>query len=417
MIRFFLLLLCLSVPALAALTARRWDDGYESFPPTSLQVSNVHAGTGANNVIPGELQVLFNLRYNPTWSADALVAECESILAAHGLDPSGPDCSVHWHRSGEPFYTPEGPLRAAARAVLGEFAGGAPEESTGGGTSDARFIAPLGAHCIEIGPVNASIHKVDEHVRVADLERIEAAVARHVDEHARLPGDLSFYNILHVLLRNRRIAIIIEDAHFCDELSWAELNLILNGKELDVSVLLTMRSNNIKSSNNNNNGVVHSSFATSSAGSFSVHSKSQSQADMSTLSVSNMNTAINSANNANNNNNNIISNTTAGIASVPSRDSLNGDNSNTNSNGNNNNSNNRNGGADTPSRNGHRNSVLVSAISVSRAVSIDASAPALPGQVPGQLLIPQTKPYAGSGSPAHSHHSHHQHQYQYHWKC
>lgn len=156
-----------AAPALAALTARQWDAGYESFPPTSLQISNIHAGTGANNVIPGELQVLFNLRYNPHWTAEKLEAECEAILRTYGLD-----YAIHWHRSGEPFYTPEGPLRSAARAVLAEFSGNAPEESTGGGTSDARFIAPLGAHCIEIGPVNASIHKVDENVRVADLERL-----------------------------------------------------------------------------------------------------------------------------------------------------------------------------------------------------------------------------------------------------
>ena len=156
-----------ALPALAELAARRWDEGYESFPPTSFQVSNVHAGTGANNVIPGELQVLFNLRYNPHWRAEALEQACEAVLRAHGLD-----YAVQWHRGGEPFHTPEGPLRAAAREVLARFAGAAPEESTGGGTSDARFIAPLGAHCIEIGPVNASIHKVDEHVSVADLEAL-----------------------------------------------------------------------------------------------------------------------------------------------------------------------------------------------------------------------------------------------------
>ncbi|MFT4179074.1 MAG: succinyl-diaminopimelate desuccinylase [Thermomonas sp.] len=156
-----------AVPALAELAAKRWDDGYETFPPTSLQISNIHAGTGANNVIPGELQVLFNLRYNPHWRAEQLEAECEAILHAHGLD-----YAIHWHRGGEPFHTPEGPLRSAARDVLAQFSGATPEESTGGGTSDARFIAPLGAQCIEIGPVNASIHKVDEHVRVADLERL-----------------------------------------------------------------------------------------------------------------------------------------------------------------------------------------------------------------------------------------------------
>ena len=156
-----------ALPALAALAARRWDDGYESFPPTSLQISNIHAGTGANNVIPGELQVLFNLRYNPQWRAAQLEAECETVLRAHGVDHM-----IHWHRGGEPFHTPEGPLRAAARDVLTRFAGAPPEESTGGGTSDARFIAPLGAQCVEIGPLNASIHKVDEHVAVADLEAL-----------------------------------------------------------------------------------------------------------------------------------------------------------------------------------------------------------------------------------------------------
>ena len=161
----------LALPALAALVARRWDDGYETFPPTSLQVSNIAAGTGATNVIPGDLRVLFNLRYNPHWDAATLERECEAVLQANGLQP-GDGYTLHWHRSGEPFHTPEGPLRSAARDVLAAHLGAAPEESTGGGTSDARFIAPLGAHCIELGPVNASIHKVDEHVSVADLEAL-----------------------------------------------------------------------------------------------------------------------------------------------------------------------------------------------------------------------------------------------------
>lgn len=159
----------LAAPALAELVARQWDEGFESFPPTSLQVSNIHAGTGANNVIPGELQVAFNLRYTPLWDAPRLEAEITALLDRHGLD-----YALRWHRSGEPFYTPEGRLRSVAREVLGQFAGAPPEESTGGGTSDARFIAPLGAQCIEVGPVNASIHQVDEHVRVADLEALPA---------------------------------------------------------------------------------------------------------------------------------------------------------------------------------------------------------------------------------------------------
>lgn len=156
-----------AAPALAELVARRWDDGFESFPPTSLQISNIAAGTGATNVIPGAATVQFNLRYTPHWDAPKLEAEIAAMLDRHGLD-----YTLAWHGSGEPFYTPEGPLRAAAREVLTAFAGAPPEESTGGGTSDARFIAPLGAQCIEIGPVNASIHQVDEHIRVADLEAL-----------------------------------------------------------------------------------------------------------------------------------------------------------------------------------------------------------------------------------------------------
>ncbi|MET3008942.1 succinyl-diaminopimelate desuccinylase [Stenotrophomonas koreensis] len=170
----------LAAQALAELTARRWDEGYETFPPTSLQVSNIHAGTGASNVIPGTLEVVFNLRYTPLWNADKLEAEIHALFDAHGLE-----YSIKWHRSGEPFYTPEGRLRSVARQVLGQFAGKAPEESTGGGTSDARFIAPLGAQCIEVGPVNATIHQVDECVRVEDLEKLpelyQQLIARLLD--------------------------------------------------------------------------------------------------------------------------------------------------------------------------------------------------------------------------------------------
>ena len=157
----------LAAPALAELTARRWDEGFETFPPTSLQVSNINAGTGASNVIPGSMEVVFNLRYTPLWNAQKLETDIHALFDAHGLD-----YSIKWHRSGEPFYTPEGRLRSVAREVLGQFAGSAPIESTGGGTSDARFIAPLGAQCIEVGPVNATIHQVDECVRVADLEKL-----------------------------------------------------------------------------------------------------------------------------------------------------------------------------------------------------------------------------------------------------
>ena len=153
--------------ALAELTSRVWDDGYETFPATSLQISNFVSGTGANNVIPGSAEVQFNLRYNPHWNAAALRAEIESLFDRHNVTRD-----IHWHESGEPFYTPEGTLRSACRSVLTDFTGNAPVESTGGGTSDARFIAPLGVECVEIGPVNATIHQVDERIALTELEAL-----------------------------------------------------------------------------------------------------------------------------------------------------------------------------------------------------------------------------------------------------
>ena len=156
---------------LAELCARQWDAGYPAgapeFPASSFQISNIHAGTGANNVIPGACEVVFNFRYNPGWQAEALEREVHAVLDRHGLT-----YDIRWHRGGEPFLTGEGALRAAARAVLVEHCGLTPDENTGGGTSDARFIAPMGAEVIEMGPINASIHKVDERVSVDDLRRL-----------------------------------------------------------------------------------------------------------------------------------------------------------------------------------------------------------------------------------------------------
>ena len=158
-----------ALPALAELTARQWDQGYPEFPASSLQISNLHAGTGANNVIPGHCEVVFNFRYNPGWRAEDLEREVHSVLDRHGLE-----YDLRWHRGGEPFLTGEGRLRAAARAVIKEQLDRVPEENTGGGTSDARFIAPLGAEVVELGPVNASIHKVNERIALDELERLPA---------------------------------------------------------------------------------------------------------------------------------------------------------------------------------------------------------------------------------------------------
>lgn len=160
-------------PALAELVAERWDEGNDDFPPTSMQFSNLDAGTGANNVIPGVLEAQFNFRYSTASTADALRARSEAILDRHGLD-----WHIDWHDSGQPFLTPSGGrLREAVVAVCRDLCGIDPEQSTGGGTSDGRFIAPLGTEVVELGPVNATIHKVDECIAVSDLERLPGVYA------------------------------------------------------------------------------------------------------------------------------------------------------------------------------------------------------------------------------------------------
>ncbi|MGH8153698.1 MAG: succinyl-diaminopimelate desuccinylase [Rhodanobacteraceae bacterium] len=156
--------------ALAELVATRWDGGNEDFPPTSFQISNIHGGTGALNVIPGRVAVDANFRFGTASSPAALRERVEAILKKHAVD-----FGARWNLSGEPFHSPAGGrLRDAVIDACREMCGVEPEASTGGGTSDGRFIAPLGAEVVEIGPVNATIHKTDEHVALADLERLPA---------------------------------------------------------------------------------------------------------------------------------------------------------------------------------------------------------------------------------------------------
>ena len=156
-----------AAPFLAELVAIEWDRGNEFFPPTTLQISNIHAGTGASNVIPGELVIDFNLRFSTALTPDSIRQRVETLLQRHRLD-----YRIEWNLSGLPFITETGPLLEAARQAILDVQGIETEMSTAGGTSDGRFIAPAGAQVLELGPVNASIHKINEHVRVADLDRL-----------------------------------------------------------------------------------------------------------------------------------------------------------------------------------------------------------------------------------------------------
>lgn len=154
-----------ATPALDALVREHWDDGNAFFPATSFQISNIRSGTGATNVIPGELEVVFNFRYSTEVTHEQLRERTEAILDAHGLD-----YRLDWTLNGEPFLTAEGELVEAALGGVEEVVGRRPALSTSGGTSDGRFIATLGSQVVELGPLNATIHKVNERVRATDLD-------------------------------------------------------------------------------------------------------------------------------------------------------------------------------------------------------------------------------------------------------
>jgi succinyl-diaminopimelate desuccinylase len=155
-------------PALAELAATEWDRGNAHFPPTTWQVSNIHAGTGATNVIPGELVVDFNFRYSTESTAEGLKQRLVSVLQRHGVEHE-----LNWTLGGEPFLTAQGSLVQAMRAAIQARTGLSTELSTTGGTSDGRFIARICEQVVEFGPVNASIHKIDEHVALADIEPLK----------------------------------------------------------------------------------------------------------------------------------------------------------------------------------------------------------------------------------------------------
>ena len=170
-----------AAPALAELAATSWDNGNEYFPPTTWQVSNLHAGTGATNVIPGSAEVLFNFRFATVSTPGSLKERLENILKKHRLE-----YELAWELGGKPFLTPRGKLVEAIGAAIQSVTGAAPEISCTGGTSDGRFIKDICEELIEFGPINASIHKLNEHVNVADIEPLSEIYFKTLE------------NILHV---------------------------------------------------------------------------------------------------------------------------------------------------------------------------------------------------------------------------
>lgn len=167
----------LAVPALAELAAIEWDRGNEYFPATTWQISNIRAGTGATNVIPGEMEVLFNHRFSTASAVDDLKRRVHAVLDRHRLD-----YEVEWVLSAVPFLTPRGDLVDKLSEAVRETVGIVPEVSTGGGTSDGRFIAEICPQVVELGPLNASIHKLDEHIALADIEALHAIYLRALEK-------------------------------------------------------------------------------------------------------------------------------------------------------------------------------------------------------------------------------------------
>jgi succinyl-diaminopimelate desuccinylase len=171
-------------PFLAVLNAIEWDRGNSHFPPSTLQIANIQAGTGANNVIPGTLSVQFNLRFNTETSVDAIKERIARLLERHRLN-----YSLDWQLSGEPFLTRSAELVQAVERAVAQVTGCTPLASTAGGTSDGRFIAPTGAQVVELGPLNATIHQVDEQVPVAhliELSRVYEAVLQELQKAATI---------------------------------------------------------------------------------------------------------------------------------------------------------------------------------------------------------------------------------------
>jgi succinyl-diaminopimelate desuccinylase len=163
----------MALPALAELAAMEWDRGNEYFAPTSFQIAHVHASAGANNTIPGSLEAWFNFRFSTEWTADRLRARVEEVLRAHGVD-----FDVAWHLSGQPFFSPRGGLVDVMCDAVETVTGVVPALSTSGGTSDGRFLFAIATELVEFGPVSASIHQIDEHVRVADIAPLSAIYER-----------------------------------------------------------------------------------------------------------------------------------------------------------------------------------------------------------------------------------------------
>ena len=175
-----------ALPALAELAATVWDKGNDFFQPTSWQISNIHGGTGASNVIPGHVVIDFNFRFCTESSADSLQKRVHEVLERHGVE-----YSLVWTIGGQPFLTTPGTLVNAVRAAIEDETGLVSELSTTGGTSDGRFIAQICPEVIELGPPNASIHKIDEHIAVADIEPLKNIYRKTLEQLQRQQTALS----------------------------------------------------------------------------------------------------------------------------------------------------------------------------------------------------------------------------------